>query len=120
MHLKCEFDFGAGHADTELETVPYEKRELVTILLRGDALLMADRADEAVAEYQRIIDLPGVWPQWIVHPLARIGKARALAQTGKTAEARIAYQDVLALWQEADDDLPILAEVRIEYEALPE
>ena len=29
-----------------------------------------------------------------------------------------AYQDLLALWQDADEDLPILADVRAEYAAL--
>ncbi len=103
----------------ELEiAAPYEHANLGTILLRGDAHLLAGRGQAAATEFQRIIDLRGVWPSWMVHALARVGKARALALAGKTAEARVAYQDLLALWQDADEDLPILADVRAEYAAL--
>jgi len=103
----------------ELEiAAPYERANLTTILIRANALLAAGRHEEAAREYQRIIDLPGVLPVFIGHPLAEIGKARALAAAGDTAAARIAYQDVLGLWAEADEDMPLLAEVRAEYEAL--
>jgi hypothetical protein len=37
---------------------------------------------------------------------------------GDTAGARKAYQDFLALWKDADQDLPVLTEARKEYEAL--
>jgi len=44
--------------------------------------------------------------------------ARAAALSGDTAKARKAYQDFLALWKDADPDLPILAEARKEYAAM--
>lgn len=42
-----------------------------------------------------------------LYPLAHLSLARA-ALTGETARSRKAYEDFLALWKEADADLPIL------------
>jgi eukaryotic-like serine/threonine-protein kinase len=37
---------------------------------------------------------------------------------GDTNNARIAYQDFLALWKDADRDIPILREAKAEYAKL--
>jgi hypothetical protein len=44
--------------------------------------------------------------------------ARAQALAGNTVEARKAYQDFLALWKDADSDIPILKEAKAEYARL--
>jgi hypothetical protein len=51
-------------------------------------------------------------------PLAHLGKARALAQSGDASGARTAYQDFFALWKDADPDIPILKDARAEYSKL--
>ena len=43
---------------------------------------------------------------------------RAYAMSGDTAKARTAYQDFLALWKDADPDIPIFQQARREYEGL--
>jgi hypothetical protein len=50
--------------------------------------------------------------------LARLGLARAYAVQGESAKARTAYQDFLALWKDADPDIPILKEAKAEYAKL--
>jgi hypothetical protein len=45
-----------------------------------------------------------------------LGRAWALA--GDTAKARRAYQDFLALWKDADPDIPVLKEAKGEYAKL--
>ena len=40
---------------------------------------------------------------------------RAYALTGDTTSSRRAYQDFLALWKDADPDIPILLEAKAEY-----
>ena len=50
--------------------------------------------------------------------LARLGLARAYALQGDTAKARGAYQDFLALWKDADPDVPILKQAKAEYAKL--
>jgi hypothetical protein len=47
--------------------------------------------------------------------LTHLGLAHATALTGETAKSRKAYQDVFALWKEADADLPVLIEAKREY-----
>jgi cytochrome c-type biogenesis protein CcmH/NrfG len=50
--------------------------------------------------------------------LAHLGLARAYALQGDAAKARSAYQDLLALWKDADHDIPILKEAKAEYAKL--
>ena len=50
--------------------------------------------------------------------LARLGLARAYAMQGDTAKAKTAYQDFLALWKDADSDIPILKQAKAEYAKL--
>jgi eukaryotic-like serine/threonine-protein kinase len=51
--------------------------------------------------------------------LARLQLARALALSGDTVKAKIAYGDLLALWKHADPDIQVLMEARAEYARLP-
>jgi eukaryotic-like serine/threonine-protein kinase len=39
--------------------------------------------------------------------------------TGDTKAARKSYQDFLALWNNADPDVPVLKQARAEYSKLP-
>ena len=50
--------------------------------------------------------------------LARLGLARAYALQGDTGKAKAAYQDFLALWKDADPDIPILIAAKAEYAKL--
>ncbi|HEY6401865.1 MAG TPA: hypothetical protein VI479_10680, partial [Blastocatellia bacterium] len=67
---------------------------------------------------QKIIEHRG-WdtlsPLW---PLARLGLARAMALQGDVAKSRQAYEYFFRLWNDADADLPILIEAKIEYDRL--
>jgi hypothetical protein len=47
-----------------------------------------------------------------------VDMARAYALSGDTAKARTAYQDFLALWKDADPDIPILIAAKSEYAKL--
>jgi len=51
-------------------------------------------------------------------PLPPPELARAAAMSGDAAKGRKVYQGFLALWKEADADLPILIEAKKEYERL--
>jgi Tfp pilus assembly protein PilF len=83
------------------------------------AYLRARQAREAAAEFQKIVDHPGVAPVSPVRALAVLGLARAYALAGDTTAARKSYQDFLALWKDADPDIPILREAKAEYAKLP-
>lgn len=47
--------------------------------------------------------------------LAHLGLGRAYALQGDSAKARGAYQDFLALWKDADPDIPILKQTQAAY-----
>jgi cytochrome c-type biogenesis protein CcmH/NrfG len=71
-----------------------------------------------VQAFQRLLDLKNMITVDPVMPLARIGLARAYVLAGDKAQARVAYQDFLALWKDADPDVPLLREVKAEYAKL--
>jgi eukaryotic-like serine/threonine-protein kinase len=50
--------------------------------------------------------------------LAHLGLARAYSVQGDTAKARVAYQEFLTLWKDADPDIPILKGAKAEYAKL--
>jgi hypothetical protein len=71
-----------------------------------------------MAEFQKIIDHRSIVLNSALYPLADVGLARAAVLAGDTAKARKAYQDFLALWKDADPDVPVLIEARKEYDKL--
>jgi serine/threonine protein kinase/tetratricopeptide (TPR) repeat protein len=93
---------------------------LVPIYLRGLAYLQLKQGPQAVAEFQKIIDHPGIAANSVIAPLAHLGLARSYALTSETAKSRTAYQDFLALWKDADPDIPILQQAKSEYAKLPQ
>jgi eukaryotic-like serine/threonine-protein kinase len=51
----------------------------------------------------------------IIGALAHLGLGRAYAIQSDTAKARAAYSDFLALWKDADPDIPFLKQAKDEY-----
>jgi len=54
----------------------------------------------------------------MAYPLAHLELARAYQFAGDTAQARKYYQDFLALWKDADADVPLLQQAKAEYAQL--
>jgi hypothetical protein len=101
---------------------------LYHVYIRGQAYLAAGQGNAAVAEFQEILDHNGiVWNCW-TGALAHLGVARANAVQSRASQgadadaARVraltAYKDFLALWKDADPDIPILKEAKAEYATL--
>jgi len=86
--------------------------------IRAESFRMAKQGNEAAAEYQKILDHRGVVINGPLGALAHLGLGRAYALSGDTTKAKIAYQDFLALWKDADPDVPILKEAKTEYASL--
>jgi eukaryotic-like serine/threonine-protein kinase len=86
--------------------------------LRGYALLASGNSKDAGAEFQRILDCPGITVNSPVGSLARLGLARALAASGDVAKARTTYQDFFTLWKDADPDIPVLKQAKTDYAKL--
>jgi predicted Zn-dependent protease len=91
---------------------------LFSVYLRGEAYLKTGRGSDAAAEFQKILDHPGIVDNFILGALAHLGLARAYAVAKDTARARSAYLEFFALWKDADPDIPILQEAKAEYAKL--
>jgi eukaryotic-like serine/threonine-protein kinase len=86
--------------------------------VRGEAYLKTHEGAQAAVEYQKILDHRGVEPTNPLYSLSILGLARAYALQGDSAKARTQYQNFLAEWKNADPDVPILKQARLEYAKL--
>jgi eukaryotic-like serine/threonine-protein kinase len=102
---------------------PYEKGQLtgnlsdscmIAAYLRGEAFLGLQQGPHALAEFQKIERNPGIIGNCWSGPVAKLGEARAEAQSGFTAEARAAYLKFFEIWKNADPDIPVLKQAKAE------
>jgi eukaryotic-like serine/threonine-protein kinase len=91
---------------------------LYPVYVRGQAYLAAHRGAEAAAEFQKILEHRGIVVSDPVGVAARLQSGRAFALSGDTAKAKATYRDFLALWKDADPDIPILKLAKAEYAKL--
>jgi len=96
--------------------------------VRGESYLAAGQGKAAADEFQKVINHSGiVWNCW-TGAMAKLGVARADALQAKTLQgadadaARVralaAYKEFLALWKDADPDIPIPIAAKAEYAKL--
>jgi eukaryotic-like serine/threonine-protein kinase len=106
-------------APYELGAPPqFQLGTLYPAYIRGQAQLIAHNSTASAAEFQKFFDHRGIVVNFPLGALAHLGLARSYALSGDTAKAKAAYQDFLALWKDADPDIPILKEARAEYAKL--
>ena len=86
--------------------------------VRGEALIAGHRYAEAAAEFQKILDHRGIVGMDPIGVLAHLQLGRVYASSGDKAKAKAAYLAFLALWKDADDDIPILKSAKAEYARL--
>ena len=85
--------------------------------------MKAGQGQQAAAEFQKVIDHPGITELHLQGALARLGLARAYAIEARSdpaarEKARTAYQNFLTLWKDADPDIPIYKQGKTEYAKL--
>jgi serine/threonine protein kinase len=100
---------------------PYELGSaggLYPVYVHGEAYLAAHQASEASAEFQKILDHRGIVLNEPIDALAHLQIGRAYTMQGDSARAKVAYQDFLTLWKDADPDIPILVAAKSEYAKL--
>jgi tetratricopeptide (TPR) repeat protein len=86
--------------------------------VRGEAFVAAHRYPEAVAEFQKLLDHRGIVGADPIGALAHLQLGRAFVLSGDKIKAKAAYQDFLTLWKDADPDIPILRQAKVEYAKL--
>jgi DNA-binding winged helix-turn-helix (wHTH) protein/tetratricopeptide (TPR) repeat protein len=130
--LRAKLALSKGNASEAIETLrtalPYELgrttystygwTSLYPVFVRGEAYLAEHQGSRAAAEFQKILDHPGVVLNEPIGALAHLQLGRAYAMQGDTAKARAAYQDFFTLWKNADPDLPVLTRAKAEYAKL--
>lgn len=102
---------------------PYEKGQLtanlsdscmVPALLRGESFLALNKSQLALIEFQKLETNPGLIGNCWSGPLAKLGIARAHTHSGAKAEARSWYEKLLAIWADADPDIPLVKQAKTE------
>jgi serine/threonine protein kinase/tetratricopeptide (TPR) repeat protein len=96
---------------------------LCPVYLRAEAYRMLRDGKRAAAEFQKFNEHRGLVVNFPWGALARLGLARAYALDAHESpdareKARGEYRDFLALWKDADPDLPIYKQAKAEYAKL--
>jgi tetratricopeptide (TPR) repeat protein len=86
--------------------------------VRGEALMAARRHADAAAEFQKVLDHPGIVGTDPIGVLAHLQLGRVFALSGDGAKAKAAYETFLALWKDADADVPVMKRAKAEYARL--
>jgi tetratricopeptide (TPR) repeat protein len=122
--LQAIAELNHGNAAKAVELLksasPYDGGNSGAHYVRATAYLQSGDPAQAIQEYQKVLSLqlgPPFGPDALM-PLAQLGLARAYAAQGDKAKARTAYQDLLAVWKDADPDLPRVQQARAEYAKL--
>jgi tetratricopeptide (TPR) repeat protein len=98
-------------------SMPYELAPsalLYPAYFRGYAYVAMRQGPAAAQEFQKIIDHPGLVQMDPIGALAHLGLGRAYVVAGDQAKARAAYNDFLTIWNDADPNIPILKEAKME------
>jgi hypothetical protein len=93
----------------------YNWPNLYPVYVRGEAYLAAQSGDKAAAEFQKIVAHRGIVLNEPIGALAYLGLGRSYALSGDTARARVAYQEFLSLWKDADPEISIYRQAKVEY-----
>ena len=109
--------------------VPYERAipatagnfffgSLYPVYVHAQAYAASGQHQQAVAEFQKILDHRGLMMGDPAAARALLEKARSLARGGDQMGARAVYQEFLSLWKDADPDIPVLKRAQVEYARL--
>ena len=115
----------AGAVEILRPTVKYDLaypadsfNSLYPAYIRGLAYLQMGEGRMAAAEFQKLLDHPGLVGTDILGALSYLQVARAQKMMGDQSAARKSYEDFLTLWKDADSDIPIYRQAKAEYARL--
>ncbi|MBL8214559.1 MAG: hypothetical protein JNK87_27805 [Bryobacterales bacterium] len=86
--------------------------------VRGLAFTGEQRYTEAAAEFQKILNHRGLVGLDPIGTLAHLQLGRVFALSGDKIKAKAAYDAFLAVWKDADPDVPMLKIAKAEYARL--
>jgi serine/threonine protein kinase/Flp pilus assembly protein TadD len=112
LHTTASYELGSPLPQFEVGG------SLYPVYVRGQAYLLLHQGTEAVGEFQKFLDERGVTVNCPLAALARLQLARAYVLVGDSKRAAGRYQEFLALWKDADPDIPVLKQAKAEYAKL--
>ncbi len=125
--IRAQMEITKGNASKAVEllqiAIPFEfgwPARVIPSYVRGQAYLRMRQGKEAAEQFQNLLNHRGVCGTMPTCALSHLQLGRARALSGDNIGARAAYQDFLALWKDADPDVPILKEAKAEYAKLPQ
>ena len=86
--------------------------------IRGLAYQQLHKPRAAAAEFQRMLDHPGLLLADPIGPAARLQLARSLRDASEMAKAKAVYGEFLTFWKDADPDIPLLQQAKTEFARL--
>ena len=95
----------------------YQRANPGLLLIRGLAYRKAGHYAEALRDFQTVLEMKSRGPDFVI-TAAQLEAGRVYQRQGDAANARIAYQNFLAAWKDADPDLPLLRDAKAEYAKL--
>jgi tetratricopeptide (TPR) repeat protein len=123
---RAAVDASRGRIDDALSRLaPLEPLDLglaygfIPLFERAQTHFLAGNWAMARAAYEKILAHSTLDSGRKLLPLAQLGLARTLARAGDIASSRRTYEQFFERWKTADPDLPLLAQARREYQALP-
>jgi len=96
---------------------PKDDNDISALFINGAVLLDVGRADDAAANFKRIVDSRGQ-SSTTLRAITPLFYGRALAAQRKIDESRKAYEHFFEAFAHADPSLPILAAAKAEYARL--
>jgi len=103
--------------DLENAAAVYYRASTGVLFGRGMAYAQAGRLTEAQQDFQKVMDTKTHGPD-LLSCVAQLELGRVYQKQGDSAKARIAYQNFLATWKDADPNLPLLLKAKAEYAKL--
>jgi tetratricopeptide (TPR) repeat protein len=122
--MKLHANDPVGAVEVLRSTVKYDLayptgfNSLYPAYIRGLAHLQMGEGRMAAAEFQKLLDHPGIVGRSVTGALSHLQLARAQNMMGDQAAARKSYEDFLTLWKDADPDIPIYQQAKAEYARL--
>ena len=123
--IRAAIELSKGHSSQAMKFLePAPRYEMGSVAhyypayMRGQVYLLAKDGVAATAEFQKIVDHPGIMRNFLIGALARLQLGRAYVMQGDNRKAKAAYENFLTLWKDADPDIPIYQQAKAEYAKL--
>jgi tetratricopeptide (TPR) repeat protein len=96
----------------------YMRAHTGILFTRAMAYQQAKRYAEAEQDFQQVLHWKAVRGPDVMPVAAQLELGRLYQKQGDLPKARIAYQNFLNMWKDADPDVPLLLQAKAEYAKL--